>query len=320
MVSGSTAPPKPKVGVSSCLIGNTVRYDGGHKNNRYITGTLGNYIDLVAWCPEAAAGLGTPRKPIRLTRIGESIRVVEVGNPQKDVTDVLSAYARSQTGQMGDLAGFIFKKSSPSCGMERVKVYKQDGPPDPNGRGVFAREVMAAHPELPVEEEGRLQDSDLRSNFIGRVYTRHRWQQMCRSGLSPAALVAFHTQHKFFLLAHNEAVYRRLGPLIAQVGTENLAPTAGAYFSLLMEGLKTIATPARHANVLMHILGFFKNQLDARDKVELLDLIDQQRRGLVPLIVPITLINHYLRKFDVPYIAEQIYLAPTPSELLLLNS
>ena len=244
------------------------------------------------------------------------MRVVEVGTG-RDVTEALTTYGREQAASMGHLAGFIFKKSSPSCGMERVKVHRDGKPPDRVGTGLFAAEVISAHPNLPIEEEGRLQDAGLRANFISRVFTHHRWQLMCGEGLTPGRLVDFHSRHKFLVLAHNEAVYRQLGPLVASAGKEDHNAIASEYFGLLMQGLKTVATPARHANVLTHILGFFKGKLDAEDKAELLNLIEQQRLQQVPLIAPITLINHYLRKFNVPYISNQVYLAPHPGEVLL---
>ena len=310
---------RPKIGISGCLLGNEVRFDGGHKHNKYITATLGEHLDFVPYCPEEAIGLGTPRKPIHLTKLDDVIRVVEVGRPEHDVTDALQGYGRSASASMGGLAGYIFKKDSPSCGMERVKVRSRTVPAR-TGVGAFAAEVMAAHPALPAEEEGRLMDSGLRTNFIGRVFTRHRWQQTTAGGLTPAKLVDFHTQHKFFVLAHNEAVYRKLGQLVAQAGAGEIDTLGQRYFDLLMQGLRTLATPAKHTNALLHIMGFFKARLDTADKAELLGLIEQHRLGLVPLIVPITLINHYLRKYGSPYIERQVYLEPHPRELALLNA
>ena len=310
---------RPTIGISSCLLGNEVRFDGGHKHSRYITSTLGEHLDFESWCPEVAIGLGTPRKPIHLISQHDTIRVVETGRPEHDVTGALHDYGREASATMGHLAGYIFKKDSPSCGMERVKV-RSDGMPSRTGVGAFAEEVMAAHPTLPTEEEGRLMDAGLRTNFIGRVFTRHRWQQTTAGGLTAAKLVDFHTRHKFFVLAHNEAVYRQLGQIVAEAGRGDIQALGSSYFTLLMRGLRTLATPARHANVLMHIFGFFKDHLEAGDKAELLELIDQHRNRLVPLIVPITLINHYLRKFETPYIERQVYLEPHPRELLLMNS
>jgi uncharacterized protein YbgA (DUF1722 family)/uncharacterized protein YbbK (DUF523 family) len=308
----------PKVGVSSCLVGEHVRYDGGHKHNRYITETLGACVRLVPLCPEVGIGLSTPRPPVRLVQAGERIRAVGVDDETMDVTDRLTSWAQQQLPGLSDLSGYIVKKNSPSCGMERVRVYV-DGVPETRGRGVYTGTLMAAMPSLPVEEEGRLMDAGLRENFIDRVFARFRWLQAFSRGVTPRSLVDFHTRHKFFILAHDEIVYRRLGRLVADVSGQDLQALAEQYLNLMMEGLKHRATPARHTNVLMHIMGFFKDRLDRGDKGELLSLIDEYRNGQVPLVVPITLINHYLRKFPQPYVQEQVYLHPHPAELMLRN-
>ncbi|MBD3648935.1 MAG: DUF523 and DUF1722 domain-containing protein, partial [Pseudomonadales bacterium] len=284
---------RPKLGVSSCLMGQQVRYDGGHKHNRYVTEMLGEWFDFVPWCPEVAIGLSIPRPPIRLVKKDDRIRAVGVEDGNLDVTERLADYARDNVPYFDELSGYIVKKDSPSCGMERVKIYTE-GMPERKGTGIYTGVMMEAMPDLPVEEEGRLSDPGLRENFIDRVFTRFRWQQMMADGLSPAALVDFHTRHKFFILAHNEPVYRKLGQLVARAGKEDLAQLANEYFHLLMDGLKTKATPGKHANVLMHIMGFFKEELDADDKQELLEIIEAYRNGLVPLVVPVTLPNHFL--------------------------
>ncbi len=308
----------PKLGVSSCLMGQTVRYDGGHKHNRYVTGTLAAWFELVPFCPEVAIGLTVPRPPVHLVERDGDIRALGVDDERLDVTDRLIDYGRENVPLVSALSGYIVKKDSPSCGMERVRVY--GGPaPEKKGTGIYTRTIMQAVPTLPVEEEGRLTDPGLRENFIDRVFTRFRWQQMRRAGLTPNALVDFHSRHKFFILAHDEPLYRHLGRLVASAGEDDLEELANRYFQSLMEGLRHRATPGKHANVLMHIMGFFKNELDAGDKAELLDRIDACRNGLVPLVVPITLINHYLRKFPDPYISNQVYLQPHPAELILRN-
>ncbi|HKI73720.1 MAG TPA: DUF523 and DUF1722 domain-containing protein [Pseudomonadales bacterium] len=308
----------PRVGVSSCLLGEEVRYDGGHKRNDYVSNTLADHLDLVPWCPEMAIGLGVPRPPIRLIRRADEIRAVRTDDTSVDVTDKLAAYGREVSNTLGDLSGYILKKDSPSCGMERVRVYN-GSTPDKSGTGIYARVIMEAHPHLPTEEEGRLNDPRLRENFIERVFTLHRWQKMVQQGLTPRSLVAFHTEHKFLILAHDEPGYRELGRLISQAGGEKVESLGKRYLTLLMQTLSHHATPKKHANVLMHIMGFFKDKLDASDKAELLEQIDAHREGLVPVIVPITLINHYLRKFPETYIERQIYLSPHPRELMLRN-
>ena len=308
----------PKIGVSSCLLGDEVRYDGGHKHNRYVTGVLAECLELVPWCPELGIGLGVPRPPIHLERIDGEIRAVRVDDPSVDVTDRLADYARVVGEEAFGLSGYIFKKDSPSCGMERVRIYTESGV-EKSGTGIYAREIMSMHPNLPTEEEGRLNDPVLRENFITRVFTLYRWQQFQAAGLTAAGLVAFHTAHKFLILAHDEPGYRRLGRLVASAGSDDLEGLAAQYLSQLMTALKHHATPAKHANVLMHIMGFFKDKLDRGDKEELLGLIDAHRQQQVPLVVPITLINHFLRRFPDVYIERQVYLEPHPRELMLRN-
>lgn len=311
---------KIPIAVSSCLLGQEVRYDGSHKHNGYITQTLGTYFEFTAFCPEVAIGLGIPRPPIQLVQIDNEIRVRGTRDPQLDVTDRLQVYARSVVPALETYCGYIFKKSSPSCGMERVKVYHRNGNPVTNGRGAYADVIMGALPELPVEEEGRLMDPVLRENFIERVFVYYRWQQLKREGITAASLVQFHTEHKFTLLAHDESVYRELGRLIADAGKANLEILAQGYIRSLMQALARPATRKTHTNVLMHIMGYVKSSLDAEDKQELLDILEKYRLGQVPLIVPITLLRHYLRRYPDEYIQQQVYLNPHPEELMLRNS
>lgn len=314
---------KPKLGISSCLLGSEVRYDGGHKHNAYVTKTLGPYFDFVPFCPEQGIGLPTPRPPIRLVaEPGQLlIRAVEVRDASVDYAADLDEYAKKVCNKLGGFSGYIVKKNSPSCGMERVKVYeKEDAPAVKRGVGMFTARLMQERPELPLEEEGRLMDPRLRENFITRVFTMCRWQQMTTDGLTAQSLVEFHTRHKFLLQAHHETSYRELGRLIAVVGNKDLESCAAEYLQLLMRGLKHLSDPGKHANVLMHIMGFVKEKLNADEKAELLDLIEAHRQELVPVIVPITLLNHFLRRFPNDYIAQQYYLAPHPRELMLRNS
>ncbi len=320
MDSATHRPLPLKIAVSSCLLGNPVRYDAGHKHSAYLTQTLGEYFEFIPFCPEVAIGLGIPRPPIRLVNIDGSIRVRGVKDTEQDVTDALIAYGEGVARQLRHVSGYLFKKGSPSCGMERVKVYDaQSGHPVDSSAGMFAATIMRTLPELPVEEEGRLMDSRLRENFIERVFIYHRWHCYCASGMTPAALVDFHTRHKFSVLAHDEAAYRELGRLVAAAGKRDIGAVAGEYIRLLMAALAKIATPKQHANVLMHIMGFFKTELDSDDKAELLDLVDAYRRQQVPLIVPITLIHHHLRCHPNDYISSQYYIAPHPRELMLRN-
>jgi uncharacterized protein YbgA (DUF1722 family)/uncharacterized protein YbbK (DUF523 family) len=308
-----------RLGISSCLLGQEVRYDGSHKHNGYITESLSQFFEFVPFCPEVAIGLGIPRPPIRLVKSAQGVRARGVQDPTLDVTDRLSEYAATIAPKLHGLSGYILKKGSPSCGMERVKVYGGQGMPVKTGAGIYAGTLMELLPELPFEEEGRLMDPVLRENFVERVFVYHRWQQLVDQRLTARRLVDFHTRHKFIVLAHDEKRYRELGRLVAAAGSRGIAAVGQSYITLLMQALRKPATRTRHSNVLQHLFGFFKNNLDADDRRELLALIDSYRRGHVPLVVPVTLIRHYLRRFPEPYVNEQYYLAPHPDELMLRN-
>ena len=308
-----------RIGISSCLLGQAVRYDGGHKHNGYITESLGKFFDFVPYCPEVAIGLGVPRPTIHLVRSAHGPRARGVKDATLDVTDRLAAYAEKVAPKLRDLSGYILKRGSPSCGMGHVKVYGPRGNAVAASSGLYAGTLMAQLPELPFEEEDRLMDPVLRENFVERVFVYHRWQQLTAQRLTAKALVEFHTRHKFIVLAHDEKRYRELGRLVATAGRSGMAELGRAYIQLLMQALKKPATRTRHANVLQHLFGFLKQNLDAVDKRELLESIDTYRRGRVPLVVPVTLLRHYLRRFPEPYLGGQYYLAPHPDELLLRN-
>ncbi len=317
------AEARPKLGASSCLLGTQVRFDGGHKHNAYLTQTLARYFDFVGFCPEQGIGLPTPRPPIRLVahQGAPTIRAVDFKDNTVDHSESLVRFAEQTCAKIDDLSGYIVKKDSPSCGMERVKVYEKDAaPPVRRGIGIFTQRIMLKRPELPLEEEGRLMDPHLRENFVTRVFTMSRFRQMVNDGLTPQRLIEFHTRHKFLILAHHESIYRELGRDIAKLAITSLEASANAYIKLMMQGLRQLATPGRHANVLMHIMGFVKNSMSPDDKVELLDVIEQHRLGLLPVIVPITLLNHFLRRHPNQYVSQQYYLSPHPRELMLRNS
>ena len=309
-----------RVGVSSCLLGNSVRFDGGHKRSRFITDELSQHFEFVKFCPELAIGMGVPRQPIRLTGDAGNPQVVGVKNPELNVTQPLQDYSSKAALQMDGLDGFIFKKDSPSCGMARVKVYNDTGMAERIGTGVFARAVMTENPLLPVEEEGRLNDPDLRDNFIMRVYVHARWRGMLAGTLTPARLLEFHTNHKYLLLAHSEVAYRELGDMLADLSKEPTGEIAGRYIARLMQALSKPASRKRHSNVLLHILGYLKNSLDAALRRDLARTIEAYRNGDYPLVVPVRLLQHQFSAHPHPYISRQVYLDPHPSSLRLRNS
>lgn len=307
---------KIPVGISSCLLGQAVRYDGGHKLDSYIAGTLAEYFDFKTFCPEVAIGMGTPRPAIQLVKIDGEISCLGVKNPDVDVTAQLRDYAHQQNAAHDALCGYILKKDSPSCGMERVKVHVS-GQPQKIGTGIYANEMMRNNPLLPVEEEGRLGDPRLRENFIQRVYVLHRWKQLLAEGLTASRLTRFHARHKLIIMSHDN--YVELGQLLASVSKTNVEEVANTYISQLMKALKKVASRKNHVNVLQHIQGYLKKELDADNKAELCELIERYRQGEIPLIVPLTLLKHHFRKNPDPYIEESYYMSPYPQELRLIN-
>jgi uncharacterized protein YbgA (DUF1722 family)/uncharacterized protein YbbK (DUF523 family) len=307
---------KIPIGISGCLLGQNVRYDGGHQRDSYITGTLSEYFDFQTFCPEVEIGLGTPRPAIHLIKIDNAVRCVGIKDPEMDVTDRLRSHAENQKDLHADLCGYILKKGSPSCGMERVKVYV-GSQAHKDGAGIYAQEMMRLNPLLPVEEEGRLGDAGLRENFIQRVYVLYRWKTMLAEGLTQNSLTKFHARHKLIIMSHED--YRDLGQLLAGVTKANLAQVAEQYILQLMTALKKVASRKNHVNVLQHIQGYLKKDLSADDKAELCEIIEQYRNGYIPLIVPLTLLKHHFRKSPDPYIEESYYMSPYPQELQLIN-
>lgn len=310
-----------RIGVSACLTGRNVRFDGGHKRNRFITDELAEYFEFVSFCPEVAIGMGTPRQPIRLVGDQQSPQAVGVKTPELNVTRPLREYGRKVAdGSIDELCGFIFKKDSPSCGIARVKIYNDKGMAERSAMGLFAKEIMQAHPLLPVEEEGRLNDADLRDNFITRVYVYARWKQMLAGQLTKSALISFHSRHKYLLLAHSTVVYRQLGQLLSDLNGVSIREIADSYISRLMQSLSKLATRQRHTNVLQHLLGYLKSNLDSAHRTDLADSIDAYRRGEYPLVVPMRLLQHYFKIYPHPYVDQQVYLNPHPQALRLRNA
>ena len=317
--TGGDAHARIPVGVSSCLLGEEVRYDGGHKLDRYVTGVLGRWFEYVPFCPEALAGLGVPRPPIRLTGDPAAPRAVRVDDASIDVTGALEATSRRIVPELGSVRGYVFKRASPSCGIERVKVYHAPGRAPRMGRGIFARAVMEAYPLLPCEEEGRLNDPTLRESFVERVFALDRWRRTMAEGFTPARIVEFHTRHKLLLLSHSEVHYRAAGRLVADAGRREPAHVAGEYLRTFMEGMRRQATRRRHANVLQHLAGYLKRRIDSGDRQALAALIDEYRTGAVPLVVPIRFLRHHFRHAPDRYVEMQHYLEPCPDALGLRN-
>lgn len=309
-----------RVGVSACLLGESVRYDHGHCRDPYLTDVLAPFVEWVSVCPEVELGLGVPRPTIRLVDEGRGTRLV-VTSTGEDLTERMDAFAEARLDalQVEELDGYVLKKSSPSCGLERLSVYRGGGRLHRQGVGRFAQALVRRHPELPVEEEGRLSDADLRENFVERLFCRNRWRRFRLRDEGRGGLVAFHTAHKLLLLAHDERGYRALGRLVAAAGELSDAELFARYGQLLQETLKKRATPRKHANVLQHALGHLKHALDAADKREVLSAIEDFRQGLLPLLVPLVLLRFNIRKHGVAYLQGQLYFDPHPRELSLRN-
>lgn len=308
-----------KLGVSSCLLGEQVRYDGGHKHDRYITDVLGRYFSFVPVCPEVGCGLPIPRESMRLEGDPAAPRLM-TNKSRIDLTGQMLDYCNRKVEELAaeDLCGYVFKKDSPSSGLFRVKVYN-NGMATKNGSGLFAAAMVHRFPLLPMEEEGRLHDPQLRENFIERVFSYRRWKDFLKEGPTLGQLVRFHTNHKLLMMAHSPEVYRSMGALVAHGKDLPLSELLQRYEELFMKGLSFHATFKKNTNVLQHLMGYFKRELTADEKQELLEVIGQYHDQLTPLIVPITLIRHYVRKYDQQYLKEQVYLAPHPAELMLRN-
>jgi len=311
---------KIRLGISSCLLGEKVRYDGGHKLDHYIRETLGRYVDWVSVCPEVEYGLPVPREAMHLVATAEGPRLV-TSRTGVDHTGGMKRWAARRLDELGreDLCGFIFKSRSPSSGMRGVKVYNPSGVQVRTGVGIFAGAFMDRFPLIPVEDDGRLQDPALRENFIERVFVFGRWKEFQVGGGKIKDLVSFHTDHKLLILSHSLRHYRTLGSLVADAKKYRPEKLHSEYVGTLMEGLKLLSTTKKNTNVLNHMLGYFRKQISSGEKQELLGVIEDYHKGLVPLIVPVTLIKHYVRKYDERYLARQHYLNPHPAELMLRN-
>jgi uncharacterized protein YbgA (DUF1722 family)/uncharacterized protein YbbK (DUF523 family) len=309
-----------RIGISSCLLGQKVRFDGGHKRDAFLVDTFGTFVEWVPVCPEVELGLGTPREALRLVRKGDDIRMVNTRSG-RDISTEMRQWAQARVDALAGerLCGYVLKKDSPSCGMERVKIYAEAGMAEKTGRGFFAEALMARFPRLPVEEEGRLSDPRLRDNFVERVFAYVRLRALFAARWTIGDLVRFHTAHKMALLAHSTEAYNELGPLVARAKSLDRGDVETRYRELFMDALAKMATARKHTNVLLHMAGHFKELLESDEKQELLTSVEDYRIGLVPLVVPLTLIKHHVRRHKVEYLAGQVYLDPHPKELMLRN-
>lgn len=309
-----------RLGVSTCLLGENVRYDGGHARARFVTDVLGKWVEYVPVCPEVEIGMGIPRPAIRLIEGPEGVRLIAPATGE-DFTERMTSYSAGRIEELEQLGldGYVLKKSSPSCGMERIKAYFQEMPSRRDQAGIFARELLQRWPGLPVEEDGRLNDPALRENFIERIFCRNRWRSLVAGGPSRRKLVEFHTAHKLLIRAHDEAGYRRLGQIVGEAGDSSHHDLFAAYELGFQQALQAKATKKQHANVLYHALGYLKKLLAGDEKRQLIAAIEDYRAGLLPLIVPLTLLRYEIRRHDIAYLAGQLYFDPHPKELMLRN-
>ncbi len=313
--------PKPRIGISQCLLGEEVRYDGGHKRDVFITEVLAPFVEWVPVCPEVEAGLGIPRESMRLVG-NPNAPLLQTTHTKIDLTATLTTFSQKRVLELraNDLDGYIFKKNSPSCGIHRVKVFTENGHPSHQGIGIFSRKIQEFFPLLPLEEEGRLHDTLLRENFVERVFCYLRWKtQIQHTRMSRGSIVNFHTRHKYLLLTHSRAHYHELGQLVAKAGQFTPTELAKAYGACFMEGLKVKATVKKHVNVLQHLAGHLKKRITAVERAELQETITDYHCQRIPLAVPLMLIKHYVRLLDIPYLVDQVYLNPHPKELILRN-
>lgn len=311
---------KISLGVSACLLGHSVRHNGGHARDRYVADVLSRYFEFTPVCPEVEAGFPVPRKTFRLIGDPDAPRMI-VTKTEQDVTSRMQEFCARRVEQLADLnlCGFIFKSRSPSSGMQRVKVYDKNNVPRAAGTGLFARAFMDRFPLVPVEDEGRLNDPGLRENFIEAVFTLKRWRDAAAQGMTRRSLVDFHTEHKLLLMSHSPRIAAQMGKLTAAAKDRPISEVYNEYPALLMRAMRLKTTVKKNVNVLDHAMGYFKKQLTSDEKAELKEVIGHYHAGFTPLVVPVTLINHYVRKYDQAYLKRQWYLNPHPAELKLRN-
>lgn len=311
---------KPLVGISKCLLGENVRYDGGHKLDKYLRDTLGKYVEYVPVCPEIESGFGVPREAMRLVDTNGTLRLM-TQRTAIDMTEIMNEWMDKRLHQLRTLplCGFIFKSRSPSSGLKSVKVYHKSGGVRQDGIGIFASGFISTFPQIPVEDDGRLHDDTLRENFIERIFVMQRWYTLTKTEKKLKKIMDFHSTHKYLVMAHSPQTLKDLGTLLAHGKDYPLDDLYNLYLDSLLPALQRIATIKKNTNVLLHIMGYFKKNLESEEKSELREIIDQYHNGLVPLIVPITLMNHYVKKYKPEYLSNQIFLNPHPLELMLRN-
>ncbi len=312
---------KIKIGVSSCLIGEKVRWNGDHKQNHYVREVLGHYFEYVPVCPEVEVGMGTPRETVALYGPRENPKMIS-RKSHIDWTSPMRHYIKNRIPELNkeDLCGYIFKSKSPSCGLARIPVYSDfTHQKARHGAGLFADAFKTKYPWVPTEDEGRLNDFKIRENFLVRVFCFHRWQRLLKEGFSIKTLVDFHTRHKFLLLSHSRKYYDALGKLVANAKSFKKRELQDQYVSLFMEALTYKSTPKKNTDVLLHMLGFFKKQLQKNEKENILKVIEDYRNELIPLIVPVSLMRHMVTIHNIKYLQDQVYLNPHPKELMLRN-
>jgi len=309
-----------RLGVSTCLLGENVRYDGGHKRDAFLVDELGPYVEWVSVCPEVELGMGVPRPSVRLVEVGRELRMLSPDTGE-DFTERMRAFAAARVEELRrvELDGYVLKKNSPSCGMARVKVWGFSGPKRRDGVGLFAQALLAAWPHLPVEEEGRLTDPALRENFVERIFCRNRWRAFQRAGPTRGRLVEFWTAHKLLVRAHDEPGYQRLGKLVGSAKKQGDAALVARFEAEFFDALARHATTRKHTNVLQHAMGHLREHLDAGERAQLAATIEDYRRGLVPLVVPVTLLRFQIQKHSIAYLLGQLYFDPHPKELMLRN-
>jgi len=309
-----------RIGVSACVLGEKVRFDGSHARDPYITDTLAKYVEFVPLCPDMACGMGMDREKVRQVDCGDEIKLIGVDSAE-DWTDRMIDFSKRVLPGLEEegLCGFVLKSRSPSCALVQAKIYSTKGKPPRRGAGFFAQKLMEHYPLLPIEASDRLQNPILRENFIRRVFVLKRWRDLVDKGMQIGQLVDFHTRHKMLIRAHDLSGYRQLGKLLGESSVFNNEEIFDAYAALLFRALTLKTTPKKNSDVLMHVMGFFKNDLDSADKHEIQSMIHAYKSGKIPLIMPVTILNHHARKFDKPYLTQQFFLNPHPSELKLLN-